>query len=84
MKRLNPPADPAKPGQPRHYCLWIAHPGYHRCPRYTRTGQECWCRTSHEADGKWPWRVVPPLVTDPTAPAWTYDADGPFPVKRGA
>lgn len=50
----------------RHRCVWIdEHRNarwWHRCPRPEWTGQECWCRLSNpRVEGKWPWRVVPPL-----------------------
>ena len=90
MRKLPPPrrrrpADPVRPGQHRHYCAWIANPHNYRCPRYVRTGRECWCRDPHpQYDTGWPWRVVPPLVTNPDEPAWFYDDTGPHPVIRPA
>jgi hypothetical protein len=66
-------SDPTAPGQARKYCHWLHHPWATRCPRYSRTGEECWCRFAVPGvDDAWPWRVVPPLA-DADAPAWNYD-----------
>ena len=83
LVRIPKPTDPTRAGQPRRWCAWIANPNHHRCPRYERTGEACWCRGSDpDVDKDWHWSVVPPLVFDPAAPAWTYDEDGPHPAPR--
>jgi hypothetical protein len=61
--------DPAGPGQRRRGCVWIEEHlsgrWFNRCPRANRTGQECWCRPTTQADhDDWLWRVVPPLVPE--------------------
>ena len=52
----------------RHYCVWIANPCYHRCPRAGRTGEACWCAFPRGEDWSWwPWRVLPPIWRDDAA-----------------
>jgi hypothetical protein len=48
----------------RHYCVWIANPGSHRCPRWERTGEDCFCKIVRAQESEWdwwPWRILPPL-----------------------
>jgi hypothetical protein len=69
------PTDPVAPGQRRRWCSWIADPWAYRCPRFTRTGEPCWCRARDaQVDGLWfwPWRVVPPIAPA-DEPGWSYD-----------